>query len=71
MHALTAAHRTLPFGTCVRVTNPAMGVTSWCGSPIAAPTCAGGCCVSYAAAQRPGLLSSVARVRPESRLDGT
>ena len=34
-HGMTAAHRTLPFGTRVRVTNKGNGAVSPCGSTIA------------------------------------
>ena len=42
VRALTAAHRTLPFGTMVRVTNAAAAGPSWCASTIVVRSYAAG-----------------------------
>jgi rare lipoprotein A len=39
---MTAAHRTLPFGTQVTVVNRSNGRSGWCASTIADHSCAAG-----------------------------
>ena len=67
MHALTAAHRTLPFGTRVRVTNLANGRAVVVRITDRGPYVRGRVLdVSYAAAQRLGMVESgVGHIRME------
>ena len=67
MHQLSAAHRTLPLGTRVRVTNLENRRTWWCASRTEVPSFPGRIVdLSYAAAKALDLVErGIARVRLE------
>ncbi len=67
MNEMTAAHRTLPFGTRLRVTNPRTGQTVIVRVSDRGPFTGGrGLDVSYAAARQLGFIAQgVARLRVE------
>ncbi len=59
MHAMTAAHRTYPLGSIVRVTNLKTGIRRWCASPTAGHSFPAACSIS----RSPPLASSTSGSR--------